>query len=234
MSRSSTSSCEPPACAIDEPRVRAVLDRLHREAGRQSLGIARLALAHLSDRLRLREPSLAEEVERLRNLYVPVTRKQGQLLYLIARSIAARRVVEYGTSFGVSTTYLAAAVRDNGGGIVIGTELQSAKIAVARRNLDEAGLGDCVEIREGAAHETLQNAGGIVDLVLLDGYLQMYVPILELLRPALRPGAVVIAVNTITFRRRLAPFIRYLRDPANGFMSVTLFVGDGLEYAVRL
>src|SRR5262245_51782171 len=221
-------------CSIAEPRVRAVLERLHREAGRQTLGLARLTLSVLGDRVRRREPTLAEEVERLRNLYVPVTRKQGRLLYLVARSIGARRVVEYGTSFGISTTYLAAAVRDNGGGVVVGTELNAAKIAIATRNLEEAGLADCVEIREGDARETLQNPGGVVDLVLLDGYLQLYVPVLDVLKPALRPGAAVIAVNTVTFRRTLAPFFRYLRDPANGFLFVTLFIGDGLEYAVRL
>jgi hypothetical protein len=106
---------------------------------------------------------VAEEVERLKDLYVPVSPKQGRLLYLVARSLRAQRIVEFGTSFGISTTYLAAAVRDNGGGVVVGSELEPGKVATARRHLEEAGLSTFVDIREGDAQETLKNPGGTVD-----------------------------------------------------------------------
>jgi predicted O-methyltransferase YrrM len=43
---------------------------------------------------------------------------------MLCRAIGARRIVEAGTSFGVSTLYLAAAVRDNGGGVVFGAEYE--------------------------------------------------------------------------------------------------------------
>ena len=97
-------------CGLRDPRVRAVLDRLHREAGRQTLAVARLAPSFLAEMLARRQPSLSEEVSRLKNLYVPVSPKQGQFIYSVARSIRAQRIVEFGTSFGVSTTYLAAVV----------------------------------------------------------------------------------------------------------------------------
>ena len=223
-----------PVCSLTDPRVRAVLERLHAQAGTQTLGVARMVLSALGNWIRGRPRSLTDEIESLRNLYVPVTRKQGQLLYLIARAMRATRVVEFGTSFGVSTTYLAAAMRDNGGGIVVGTELVPEKIAAARRNLNEAGLAEFVDIREGDAHETLKNTGGPVDMVLLDGYLPLYLPILQQLTPVLRQGASVLAVNIVTFRLALAAYLAYVREPSNGFLSVTLFVGDGVEYSIRL
>lgn len=221
-------------CSLREPRVRAVLERLHREAGKQTLALTRLVASFVADKLARRQPSLSEEVSRLKDLYVPVSPKQGQFLYSVARSIRAKRIVEFGTSFGVSTTYLAAAVRDNGGGIVIGSELEPNKVVAARRNIDEARLNEFVEIREGDAQQTLQDPGGSVDMVLLDGFKQLYLPMLQLLTPRLRNGAVVVADNIFTFRFALAPYVSYVQGPANGFLSMTLFLGDGMEYSVRL
>ena len=118
-------------CAIADPRVRRVLDRLHADAGKQTLSLVRLLGSFVGDKLRGHQPSVAEEVERLKDLYVPVSPKQGRLLYLVARSLRAQRIVEFGTSFGISTTYLAGAVRDNGGGVVVGSELEPGKVANA-------------------------------------------------------------------------------------------------------
>jgi predicted O-methyltransferase YrrM len=125
-------------------------------------------------------------------------------------------------------------VKDNGGGVVIGSELEPNKVATARRNLEEAGLSKLVEIREGDAQETLRDPGGTVDMVLLDGFKGLYLPVLEMLTPHLRQGAVVIGDNIFTFRRALASYVAFVRDPRNGFFSVTLFLGDGTEYSVRL
>ncbi|XXY48788.1 class I SAM-dependent methyltransferase [Sorangium sp. So ce269] len=79
-------------------------------------------------------------------------------------------MVEFGTWFGISTVFLAAAVRDGGGGRVIGSELHPEKVRRARKNLDESGLGDLVEIREGDALVPLRDVEGPIDLVLLDGW----------------------------------------------------------------
>src|SRR5262249_50312624 len=150
-------------------------------------------------------------------------------------AIGAKHVVEYGTSFAISTLYLAAAVRDNGGGRVIGTEFEPSKHARALAHLAEAGLGDLVDVRLGDARETLATAWPEpVDLVLLDGWKDLYAPILEQLTPRLRPGAVVLADNIRTFKKTLAPFAARLQSGRHGFASVTLPFTSGLEYAVRL
>jgi predicted O-methyltransferase YrrM len=59
---------------------------------------------------------------------------QGELIYLLCRGARATRVVEFATSLGVSTLYFAAAVRDNGGGTVIGSEIVPAKVIAARQS----------------------------------------------------------------------------------------------------
>jgi predicted O-methyltransferase YrrM len=221
-------------CTLREPRVHAVLERLHRESRQQTLPLARLLASFVIDKLTRHKLTMTEEVSRLKHLYVPVSAKQGQFIYSIARSIRAQRIVEFGTSFGVSTTYLAAALRDNGGGIVIGSEIEPNKVVAARRNIEEAGLSGFVEIREGDAQQTLEDPDGPVDLLFLDGFKELYLPMLQLLTPHLRPGAIVVADNIFTFRIALAPYVSYLQDPANGFLSMTLFLGDGTEYSLRL
>jgi predicted O-methyltransferase YrrM len=221
-------------CSLHDPRVSAVLDRLHAEAKGQNWGLARLVLSQLRNRITGRELSVAEEARQKKDVYISVSAKQGVFLYMVARSIAARRVVEFGTSVGISTLYLAAAVRDNGGGVVIGSEFEPGKIKQARAHIEEAGLSEFVEIREGDASETLADPGGSVDMVLLDGMKELYLPIAELLKPHLRTGAVVLADNILAFRKALAPYSAHMRDAANGFQSVTLYLGDGTEYSVRL
>jgi len=218
---------------LDHPKVRAVLDRLHAEANRQRWQIPAWMLRRLLRRM-VSRASARDSVEWAKDLYLSIGRSQGHFLYLLGRALGARRAVEFGTSLGVSALYLAAAVRDNGGGIVIGSELHPEKVRRARANLTEAGLADLVEIREGDALETLRDPGGAVDLVLVDGWSHLYVPVLERLTPHLRPGAVVIGDNQFMFWRALAPYRAHVRDPRKGFQSLTLFLGDGTEFSVRV
>jgi len=222
------------AASLDDPRVRAVLRRLRAEERAQRGRLLRASLSWLPDLLRGREQSVQEESDRIKDFFVPLSHKQGTLAYMIARSIGARRIVEFGTSFGISTIYLASAVRDNGGGVVIGSELQPTKLERARAHLAEAGLGDLAEIRGGDARETLKDPGGTVDLVLLDGAKQLYLEMLQLLTPRLRTGSVVLADNIFVFRKALRPYVQWVQDPRNGFRSVTLHLGSGTEYSVRL
>jgi predicted O-methyltransferase YrrM len=223
-----------PPCSIDDPRVRGVLDRLYADQKKQVPALLRLSLTELRDRFLRRRISVEEEVDRIKNLYVSLSPKQGRLAYMVARSIGARTIVEFGTSFAISTIHLAAAVRDNGGGQVIGTEMVPSKLARARLNLEAAGLSDLVEIREGDARETLRQSGEPIDMVLLDGAKELYLSILQLLQPRLRRGSVILADNIFLFRRALAPYVAHMQDPRNGFSSVTLFLGSGTEYSIRL
>jgi predicted O-methyltransferase YrrM len=170
--------------------------------------------------------------EAMKGCYIPVSPEQGRLLYLTARTLGARRIVEYGTSFGISTIYLAAAAKDNGGGRVVGSEIEPGKHARAVANLREAGLAEHAEVRLGDAQKTLADLDGPIDLVLLDGWKDLYLPILELLTPKLRRGAVVLADNIFTFRKSLRPYVEHVQSGAHGFVSTTLHLSDGFEYSV--
>ena len=221
-----------PTSSLLAPDVARTLDRLHRRARTDLLRIAMVAPFVVPDFLGLRKVDDSRLSMRMRSVYVPVSRSQGQMLYLVARSIDARRIVEFGTSFGISTLYLAAAAKDNGGGVVIGSELEPSKHAKAREHLREAGLDSFADVRLGDAAQTLADVVAPIDMVLLDGWKDLYLPILKLLQPKLRPRAVVLADNIFTFRKALRPYVEYVQSGANGFVSSTLDIADGFELSV--
>lgn len=165
---------------------------------------------------------------RLKDLALPVSRGTGILLYMLARTSRARTIVEFGTSFGISTIHLAAALRDNGGGRLITSEFEAAKVERARANLAAAGLLDLVEIRTGDALQTL--AGDLpdaIDLVLLDGAKALYPDILALLEPHLRPGAAIVADNAA----HSPDYLARVRAPASGYLSMPF--AEDVELSVR-
>jgi predicted O-methyltransferase YrrM len=166
---------------------------------------------------------------RLKDLALPVSRATGTLLYLLARSGKARSIVEFGTSFGISTLHLAAALRDNGGGRLITSEFEPTKVARARQNLEAGGLADLVEIRVGDALQTLTtDLPDHIDLLLLDGAKSLYTDILDLIESRLRPGALVVADNA-----DYSPdYLARVRSPAGGYLSLPF--DEDVELSMRL
>ncbi|WP_372437049.1 O-methyltransferase [Pseudomonas chlororaphis subsp. aureofaciens] len=166
---------------------------------------------------------------RLKDLWLPVSRDTGGLLYMLARSTRARHIVEFGTSFGISTLHLAAALRDNGGGRLIGSEFEASKVQRARQHLLEGGLADLVEIREGDALKTLAvDLPESIDLLLLDGAKALYADILALVESRLRPGALIVADNT----DYCPDYLARVRSPGSGYLSVPF--SDNVELSMRL
>ena len=217
---------------LADPKISATLKELHRRAKGDRWIFLRampaVAIAALSGR-----KIFDAAAPYLKDAYIPVDPDQGAMLYLTARAIGARNIVEFGTSFGISTIYLAAAARANGGH-VIGTELESKKVNAARANVAHAGLAQFVDVLEGDAMKTLANIDQPIDFLLLDGWKDIYLPMIRMLTPKLRAGAVVLADNIFTFKKTLRPYVHHMKDRANGFESVTLPLGHGMEYSVRL
>ncbi|MCS0503197.1 O-methyltransferase [Ancylobacter mangrovi] len=181
------------------------------------------------DRLMRSTTDYADLYARLKDLPLAVSPQTGTLLYMLARATRARSIVEFGTSFGVSTLHLAAALRDNGGGRLITSEFEPSKVARARANLAAGGLDDLVEFRPGDALETLAvDLPESVDLLLLDGAKGLYAAVLELVEDRLRPGALVVADNA-----DFCPdYLERVRSPEQGYLSVP-FGGD-VEVSMRI
>jgi predicted O-methyltransferase YrrM len=166
---------------------------------------------------------------RLHALPLAVSRKTGSLLYMLARSCRAREIVEFGTSFGVSTLFLAAALRDNGGGRLITSEFVPSKVAKAKENLKTAGLIDLVDVREGDALRTLSvDLPDRIDMLLLDGSKALYLDILDLVESRLKPGALAIADDA-----DCSPdYLERVRSSDGGYLSIQ--AAEGVELSLRM
>ena len=212
-----------------DSRVSTTLDRMFAEADAQ---MPKLGEMFGNDAVPA-ESSAQERADALSEFYLPVTPDAGRLLYALVRASRPTTVVEFGMSLGISAIHLASAVRDNGAGRVVTTELSADKVAAATRNFADAGLDDLITVLQGDALQTLAAVEGPVEFVLLDGWKDLYIQVLELLEPRLAPGALVVADNTSM--PALQPYLDYVRDPANGYVSVSFPArdSDSMEISCR-
>jgi predicted O-methyltransferase YrrM len=209
-----------------------LLDQLFTEAD-AALPDTKAAVADLSDEERARlmrsKTDYRDFYGRMKHLPLPVSRETGPLLYMLARCSGARTIVEFGTSFGISTLHLAAALRDNGGGRLITSEFEPSKAARARDNLKAGGVIDLVEIRKGDALKTFSvDLPEAIDLVLIDGAKALYPEILSLLESRLKVGALIVADNA-----DMSPdYLKRVRAPTSGYLSVAF--AEDVELSMRL
>lgn len=217
---------------ISSAPVAPLLDQLFRDAEASS-PLASPAFEALSteDRIRLMrsKDDYLDLYTSLKDFALPVSRETGQLLYILARATHARSIVEFGTSFGLSTLHLAAALRDNGGGHLITSEFEPSKVAIAKANFAAAGLSDLIELREGDALTTLSHAlPETIDLLLLDGAKSLYGDVLALVEDRLRPGAVIVADNA----DYCPDYLEHVSSVTNGYYTMSFT--DDVELSVRL
>jgi len=215
------------ATTLQEPRVSTLLDTMYTESKNQ--------MSRLRERGSdfNRPMTTAERTEAMSEFYIPVTPDAGRLLYALVRATRPTTVVEFGMSFGISAIHLAAAVRDNGVGRVVTTELSATKIAAAKKTFAETGLDDVITILEGDALTTLEGLDGPVEFALLDGWKDLYLPVIKLLEPRLTTGALVVADNASA--ADMAPYLDRVRNPANGYTSFNFLVreSDSMEISCR-
>ena len=220
------------ANTLNDARVAAILARMFAEAEQDDAVYEHLEAERRSAEA-LEPMTDQERADAWARLYLPISPEGGRLLYSLVRATRPATVVEFGMSFGISTLHLAAAVRDNGVGRVVTTEMSASKVATARKTFAEAGLDDLIMVLEGDALETLPaHVGEGVGFVLLDGWKALYLPVLHLLEPHLAPGTLVIGDDADM--ESVKPYLEYVRDPANGYQSTLFPVEDGMEISSRL
>jgi predicted O-methyltransferase YrrM len=174
----------------------------------------------------------AERAQAYGDAPLSITSEVGDLLSVLVLARRPRTIVEFGASHGFSTIHLAAAARDVGSCRVITTEVEPAKVAAAQRNLAAAGLDDLVEMRVGDALTTLADVEN-VDLLFLDGWNNLYEPVVELLGPRLSPGALVIA-DLSSDDPDQVNYVERMHAPDNGFVTVDIPLDAGVVVSAWL
>jgi predicted O-methyltransferase YrrM len=213
---------------LQDHRVAEALDRMYAEAREQ--------MPQLRDMRGQMSPARTaqERADAMSAFYIPITPEAGRLLYSLVRATRPATIVEFGMSFGISALHLASAVRDNGSGRVVTTELSEAKIAAAKQTFAQTGLDDLITVLEGDALSTLSDLDGPVGFVLLDGWKELYLPVIKLLEPHLSTGALVVADNTEMADAQ--PYLDFVRDAENGYVSVNFAAreSDSMEISCHV
>jgi predicted O-methyltransferase YrrM len=186
--------------------VTAVLDRLYEEDAAQ------------------RAANLPSS-QRTRN----VDRETGRWLNLLVRATGARSLLEIGSSNGVSTLWLAAAVVETGGRIT-GTELISERAAEANANLAAAGLDAVARVLVGDAAESIAEAGAPFDFVFIDAEKNDYVGHFLAVIDLILPGGLILADNVISHDLSAYQTLLRARDDVE---TITMPIGRGIEFTLK-
>ncbi|OJJ29732.1 hypothetical protein ASPWEDRAFT_63264 [Aspergillus wentii DTO 134E9] len=226
------------------PHILQLLSQLHETSLKQEATISDKKKVFSSDILGDFEDKQAsnpkDDFDRLMlDKFIALDQDKCEFTYQLIHAMGATNIVEAGTSFGVSTIYLALAVAGTKtatgkSGIVIATEKEKEKAAIARQYWAQCGpaVEQEIDLREGDLLETLKEGLPQVDLLLLDIWAPLSLPTLKTVLPRLRPGAVVLTDNTISGAKGYADLLAYLRAPENGFFNQTLPFTNGFEMSV--
>jgi predicted O-methyltransferase YrrM len=168
----------------------------------------------------------AERAEAYGDAPLSITPEVGDLLCVLVYARRPHTIVEFGASLGFSTIHLAAAARDVGSCRVITTEIEPSKAAAARRNLASCGLDDLVDVRIGDALATLRDVPE-VDLLFLDGWNNLYEPVVELLEPRLSRGALVVADLSADDPDQVS-YVERMHEPGGGYVTVDIPLDAGV------
>jgi predicted O-methyltransferase YrrM len=156
----------------------------------------------------------------------------ARLLHFILRSARRRKILEIGTSNGYSTIWVAAAVAP-AGGEVISIDRSADKHALARANLEKAGLAHCARLVTGESVKTIPNLAGPFDAVFFDADRINAGAELQLLLPKLAQDVIVAADNVSSHPLEIAGYLDAIRALPD-FWELTVPVGKGLNIASRM
>lgn len=162
-----------------------------------------------------------------------VSPEMGRFLRKLVLMRRPARILELGSSYGVSTLYFASALRQIGSGEIIATELDAHKCEVLRENLRAAGVQAWVDLREGDVFDAVGRLEGSFDMIFMDVWASLYLDLFRKIEPFLKPGSVVITDNMYTAEAEVRAFKQYVgAHPA--YASMTLDFESGVELTVMV
>ena len=171
-----------------------------------------------------------------------IGRNTGIFYNVLLKSKDAKKILEIGMSAGYSTIWFAEAISKKTGGKIITIDQDKKKIERAKRNFEDAGLSDLIDIRHGDALEVLldikneSNSSESFDFVFIDADKERYIQYFDIILPMVKPGGLIGADN-ILFPERFQKFANlYVKHVRNNpkIRSVTIPIENGEELSLKL
>ncbi|WP_282111584.1 O-methyltransferase [Maribacter stanieri] len=132
--------------------------------------------------------------EDFKHAYLSITEEQGLFLVDLIKKNKLKNIVEFGTSFGISTLFLAQGALETNGRIIT-TELIASKAEKAMENFKKAEVSNIIDVRIGDAMQTLQNHKAPIDLLFLDGWKDLYQPLFNMLESNFHTNTIIYVDN---------------------------------------
>ena len=132
--------------------------------------------------------------EDFKHAYLSITEEQGLFLVELIKKNKFKNIVEFGTSFGISTLFLAQGALETKGRIIT-TELIASKAEKAMENFKKAEVSNIIDVRIGDAMQTLQNHKAPIDLLFLDGWKDLYQPLFNMLESNFHTNTIIYVDN---------------------------------------
>ena len=171
--------------AIQDKRIEATINELYEDAKYDRIKMLKGAV---------RSMFMGMKPSDFKDAYLSISEEQGHDLVQLIKKHNIKNIVEFGTSFGISTLFLAQGVLETNGHIIT-TELLEAKAKKAIENFKKAGVSSLIEVRIGNALDTLKNHSEPIDLLLLDGWKNLYLPLFQMLEPNFHADTLIYVDN---------------------------------------
>lgn len=210
--------------AVKYNKVAATLDELYNDSRNDKLKMIKGAAKSM---FRPIQPSDFEEV------YLSITSQQGEQLKQLILKHKLKNMVEFGTSFGISTLFLAQGAMETGGHIIT-TELLESKALRAIENFKKAEVNHLIDVRIGDAMDTLKNHDQPIDLLLLDGWKNLYLSLFRMLESNFHADTIIYVDNanmsdSKAFLKTIATNNKYHLEPLFGGSVVLVTVNQSAK-----
>ncbi|GFN39901.1 MAG: O-methyltransferase family 3, partial [Marine Group I thaumarchaeote] len=187
---------------------------------------------------KLKERSELEKSEKIQVSHdermLAISNETGEFFNILLKAIKAKKILEIGMSVGFSTLWFADAILSNNGKIITIEENRN-KIAMAKKNFEEAGVSAQIEIQEGNALQILHKLATSesdqqeFDFVFLDADKENNIEYFDLVLPLVRIGGIIATDNILypeKFRPEMKKFTEYIKSKPN-VQTITLDLGNG-------
>ena len=183
-------------------------------------------------------PNKVQESEKI----LAITRNIGLFYNILLRGVNAKKILEIGTSTGYSTLWFAEAISVKNGGKIITIDQDEKKIVRAKKNFEEAGVSNLIEIRRGKALEILSqiqeefDLNETFDFIFIDADKEKYIQYFDMVFPLLKTRGFIGADNVLwpeRFDGLIKPYVEHVRNNPK-VRSVTVPIDNGEELSIKI